>query len=85
MRHASPGQIDIADAIGQAVPRQTEAVCAEGVGFDDLSAGLQIVVVDGADELRLRQVQLVVAAVDEDAPGIEKRPHGSITEHGSLL
>jgi len=38
-----------------------------------------------ADQFRLRQVELVIAAVDEDALGIEKRPHGSIAEHRRLL
>jgi hypothetical protein len=83
--HVSAGQIDVAHAIGQAVPRQAKAVRAESIGFDNLGAGLQVIVVHGADQLRLRQVQLVIAAVDENALGIEKRPHGSVTEHGRLL
>ena len=82
---ANARHIDVAHAVHQAVPRQAKAVRAESVGFDDLGARLQIIVVDVADQLRLRQVQLVIAAVDEDALGIEQRPHGSIAEHRRLL
>src|ERR1039458_1862506 len=67
------------------MPRQAKAVRPEGIGLDNLSARLQIIVVDGADQLRLRQVQFVIAAVNEDAFGIEKRPHGSVAEHGRML
>src|ERR1700682_2481460 len=81
----SARQIDFAHAIRQAVPRQAKAVPAESIGFDNLGAGLQIIVVDAADQLRLRQVQLVIAAVDEDPLGIEKRSHSSIAEHGRKL
>ena len=41
--------------------------------------------VDGADQLGLRQVEFVIAAVDEDALGVKKRAHGSVAEHGRLL
>jgi hypothetical protein len=41
--------------------------------------------VHGVDQLRLRDVQLVIAAVDEDPLGVKKRAHGSIAEHGRLL
>src|ERR1700687_1520052 len=81
----SARQIDFAPAIRQTVPRQAKAVPTESVGFNNLGASLQIVVVDTADQLRLRQVQLVIAAVDEDTLGIEKRAHGSIAEHRGML
>ena len=58
---------------------------AKSVGFDDLRARLQIVVVDRANQLRLRKVQLVIAAVDENPLGIEQRPHGPIAEHRRLF
>src|ERR1017187_4002403 len=67
--HVSTGQVDVTDAVRNAVARQAEAVRAESIGLDNLGARLQ----------------LVVAAVDEDAFGIEKRPHGSIAEDGEML
>src|SRR6266446_2111669 len=52
-----------ASTFRQAMPRQAEAVRAESIGFDNLGAGLHIIVVDASDQLRVRQVQLITAAV----------------------
>ena len=41
--------------------------------------------VNAANQLRLRQVQLVIAPVDKNAFGVEKRPHGSVAKHGRLF
>jgi hypothetical protein len=89
LSHSFPGQprarlVDGAGLIPQAEAMQPEAVCPEGVGFDDLGAGLQILFVDGADQLRLRQVQLVEALVEEDASAIEGSAHGSVTQDGPI-
>src|ERR1035441_1889281 len=40
---------------------------------------------DAADQLRLRKVKLVIAAVDEDALGIKERSHSSVAEHRRML
>jgi prevent-host-death family protein len=77
--------IDVADAIRQAVAGQAEAVSAESIGLDNLGTGLKIIMMNAANQLWLRQVQLVIAAVDEDALGVEERSHGSVTEHGRLF
>ena len=63
---------------------QPKGVRAEGVRLDDLRARLQILLVDRAHQLGLRQVQLVVAAVDEDAAFVEHRPHRSVEQHRAL-
>ena len=63
---------------------EAEAVGAEGVGFKDFCAGLEIFLVDGEDEVGVGKVQLVVTAVDEDSARIEDRAHGAIGEHGAV-
>ncbi len=83
-RQPDAGGIDLGHLGGQAVPREPEAVGAEGVGFKDLGAGLQILLVDGENQVGVGQVQFVVAAVDEDAARIEHRAHGAVGEHGAV-
>ncbi len=83
-----PGQpraclVDGAGLVLQPETLQTEPVRPEGVGFDDFGASLQILFVHGADQLRLGQVQLVEALVEEDAPPIERGSHGPVTEDRS--
>ena len=78
-------QVDVAHTVGQAVSAQAKGVRAEGVGLNDLGASLQILAVDAADQFRLREVQLVIASIDEHALGIEQRAHGAIAQHGRLL
>ena len=78
-------QVDFVHMVSQAVPRQPKGISAKCVGLNDLSAGLEIFVVNSANQVRLRQIQLVIATVDEDPFAIEKRPHGAITEQGRLL
>ena len=84
-RQAGSGHINVADMAGQAVARQAKAVGAEGVSFNDLGARLQIVVMHGANEFRLGNVQLVIAPVDENALGVEQGSHGPVAEHWPLL
>jgi hypothetical protein len=52
------------------VAGEAKAVGAEGIGLDDLGPGLEIFVVNAANEFGLRQIELVVAAVDEDTLGV---------------
>ena len=81
---AHAGGVDLGDFAGQAVAGQAEAIGAEGVGFEDLRAGLQVLFVDGEDQRGVGEVQLVVAAVDEDAARVEDGAHGAIGEHGAV-
>ena len=76
------GGVDLGHFAGQSVARQPEAVGAERVGLQNLGAGLQVVFVDGQDQPGIGEIQLVVAAVDEDAAGIQNRAHGAVGEHG---
>ena len=64
---------------------QPEAIAAKGVRFNDLGAGLQVLVMQPADKIRLRNVEFVIAAVDEDALFVQQGAHGAVAEHrGSL-
>ena len=80
----TPAVLISASFVGQAVAGEPDAVCAEGVGFKNLSAGLQVLFVDGKDETGIGEIQLVVAAVDEDAAGVEHGTHGAIGEQGAV-
>ena len=38
-----------------------------------------------ADEVRLRDVQLVITAIDKDALGVEQGPGGAVAQDGRLF
>src|SRR5882762_9526007 len=40
---------------------------------------------DAANQVRLREVQLVVATINEDALGIEDCAHSAVTEEGGIF
>ena len=67
------------------MPCQAKRVGPESIGFNNLGSRLQILVVNAANQVGLRKIQLVVRAVDEDAFGVEQRPHGAVAQHGGLL
>jgi len=58
---------------------------AEGVGLDDVRARLEVLLVDGADERRVGEVQLVEAAVHEHAAGVQHRAHGAVADDHAVL
>jgi hypothetical protein len=77
------GHIDLRDLPSHSVAGKAEAVGAKGVGFKKFRAGLQVFLVDGEDESGIRDVQLVVTAVDEDTARIEHCTHGAVGEYGT--
>src|SRR5690606_2727045 len=68
----------------EAVARQRQPVGAEGVGLDHVGAGLDVVAVHAAYQLRLRQAELVVAAVEEHAALVEQGAHGPVEQERAL-
>jgi hypothetical protein len=56
-------------------------ICAKGVRLDHLGAGLQVLGMDTPHHLRLRKVQFVVAAVDEDAASIQHGAHRAVAKY----
>jgi len=73
--------IDVADAVCESVAGQTKRIGAEGVCLYNLRTGGKILAMDGADEIGLRKVQLVITTVDENTLFVQQRAHGPITEH----
>ncbi|MNY02578.1 hypothetical protein D3C86_1351520 [compost metagenome] len=77
--------VDALHLAAQAVALQVRTGGAEGVGLEHLGPGPDVGGVDRADQIRLLEVQLVVAAVDEDALGIEHRAHGPVEDDDPVL
>src|SRR5438270_11596472 len=59
-------QVDFVYVASQTMPSQAKGIGAERVGLNDLGPGLQILVVNLANQVRLRQIKFVIATVDED-------------------
>ena len=78
-------KVDFADLIAESMPLQAKAVAAKRVGFDHLCARLQIFVVNGANQFRLRQVQFVITTVDKDPFRVQQGAHCAVTQDGRLL
>ena len=78
LRQLDAGGIDLGHLAGQSMARQAESIGAEGVGFENFRAGLQIVFVDGKNQVGVGKIQLVVAAVDEDAARVKHGAHGAV-------
>ena len=53
---------------------------AEGVGLDDVGAGADVFGVNLAHQIGIAEIQLVVAAIDVDALGIEHRAHRAVED-----
>ena len=64
---------------------ELDAVCSKGVGFENLRACPQILLMDFSHERRAAEVELVEAAVEEDALGVELRAHGAVAYDESLI
>ena len=70
--------IDVAQFVGEAEGRQARRGGAESVRLQDLRAGLDIFLVNLADQVRGREAELVVAAVDEHPARVQHGPHRAI-------
>ena len=71
--------VDLDQLVDTTVFRQTKRIGAKGVCLNDLRSGLQVILVNAADEVGRREVQFVVAAIDEDPFGIQQGTHGAVT------
>lgn len=63
---------------------QLHAVRAERVGLQHLGAGVSVLRMHRADEIRRAGIELVVALVDEHAPGVQHRAHGPVEDDDGL-
>ena len=84
-RQASAGVIDLAEAIGQTERAQLDAIRAERVGLDDVSARLRVGLVHRDHARRIAQVQGIEGAIDEDALRVEHRAHPTIADEDALV
>jgi hypothetical protein len=75
--------VDGAQLLGQSERRQAHAVGAERVGFQNLGAGLHVLLVNLPHHVGRGEVQLIEAAVDENAARIEHGAHGAVGHHGA--
>ncbi len=79
------GQVYCVDLVAQTEGAQLEPRGAEGVGFDDVGAGREVFTMDVGDQGRLREIERLEAAVDEDALAVQHRAHRAVThEHAGL-
>ncbi len=78
-------QIDLAQIVFNAERPQLDSIRAIRVGLEDLGARADVLLVHFQDDLRRPKIQLVVALVDEDAFGVEHRPHRAVEEVDVLV
>ena len=63
---ARRGYVHLVGDVSQSVVVLGNGRCAEGVGLDDVGAGLQVLLVDVANDVRSRQHEQVVVAPEVD-------------------
>jgi len=83
------GELDSAAVDGfrlllQAVRLELEAVGAVGVGLEDIGVRGRIGAVEIEHQFGRREVELIIAAVDEDAAAVEHGAHGAVTDEDAL-
>ena len=82
---ANSRAIDLRHVISAAVPGEPKQIRAKGVCLNDLSTGFYVIFVDAQNQVRLREVQLVVAAVYENSLAVKQGTHGPVAEHWGTL
>src|SRR6478752_7279800 len=68
-------KINIVNFVLQSVALQSNRVAPKGIGFNHLGPSLQIFMVNPANQVGLRNIQLVITAIDKDALRIKQRAH----------
>ena len=86
LRYTLPRQfhschVNRANLVLQTIPLQPESIRAKSIRLNQLRARLQILRVHPTHHLRLRQVQLIKAAIDEHTARIQHRAHGPVAQH----
>ena len=72
--------VDLLERVGPLVRRQLDAVGVPGVRRQDAGAGLEVVVVDFADGIRIRQIERRAGLVGRGAPRGQQRPDRPVGE-----
>ena len=84
-RNPRPLFVDRVQPVGEAERSELDAVRAEGVGFDHVRAGADVLLVHLGHQIRLGDVQRVEALVDEDALRVEHRAHRAVAHEDALV
>src|SRR5690606_767403 len=78
-------RVDFVDLRLQTVLRELHPVRAEAVRLDQLRTRLHVRAMDLPDEIRLLDVQLVVATVDEDTLAVQHGAHRAVEDVRSVV
>ena len=84
--------VQSAGLVGQVILGQHDGGGAEGVGFNDVRASVEVPPVDGLDDVRARQRQVFVASLVFEAPeiigaeieGLDGRAHRAVDDENAL-
>ena len=87
-RLPAPAELRLNDRdqlFGKTECTQPDTVTAEGITFNHFRAGFDVFLVDFLHHLRRGKVQLIEAAVDENAFGIEHGAHSAVGHYNFRL
>lgn len=80
------GGVDGTGLVGKVEVVERDGVGVEGVGGDDVGAGVEVLGVDGADEVGVGEVKEVVEGRGwGEGLGLNEGAHGAIEEEGALV
>jgi hypothetical protein len=77
--------IQVAHLVLEPVRLELVAIGSDGVGGEDLGPRGQVLGMDVAHQARIREAELVEAAVEEDPARVEHRPHRPVGDHDRVL
>ena len=80
-RQRGTGQVQRPHLLSQTKVLQPQGVGPKRIGLNHFRAGLKVLLMHRANRVWLRQIQLVIAAVDEDAAAVQHGPHGAVAKH----
>ena len=76
--------VDLPDLLLETELAQAEPVGRERVGFQEIRPRVRVLPVDDADQVGVREVQLVEAPPDRHALGVDLGPHGAVADDDAL-
>ena len=70
---------------GVSRPGQLEFIGTEGIGVDDLTSGVEIVPVNGTDQIRIGKIQKLGMAAGRQSFLLQDGPHGAVQQDDLVL
>jgi len=77
--------VDLGELVLEPERSELDAVGTEGIGLEDGGARLHVVAMHRADPSRVREVERVETAVDEDALIVENRAHRPVADEDAFV